>query len=632
MAEQIHYSGPNQGIWDYFNEYVKNPDPQYAVFINGHWGCGKTFFIKKWIDYYNSLSAQKDKTLRPIYVSLYGLKHTSQIADVIKRELYPMLYCKAAKIGKSVLKVVSKIALHTDFDVNQNGSDDIGMDLSLDVLSFLKSDDEEIKPDKLIIFDDLERCLIPIKELLGYINFFVEQCNAHVIIVGDEQNLGTALHDFNEFKEKTIGREFLLETEIESALMAFIEEDPRLDILKDCSFFIQKLFCLSQYNNLRILRQAIYDFKRQLLLLGKEIDKNSILAVRTLLFGFIATYLEYKGPRYKDIDKYLSLPYGEEKKKLKDIILQLNLKYDSLRPYSQCDILCLTYLEIFVGYIKRGTPITSFMESVVFPVTKTRPSWEQLHDWILMSNADFTKVYNLVLKDIRDKSIPDIRTVGNVIVWFCFFDSRGVRILSKITITRLQQIVIRFLEAANDAEELYNLRRAYFDGINILLTREEMSRLQLFIDMFNSHFDRLKESKKNKMIIALENLTDELSKTLIDLAEESMPDHSCTFDMTPMFAMVDTKKVFGSIKKLSNEGRSYFNGFIRNRYKLSYSLEGPFSSFIGEHNSLWKLHELCEQEAKMQKMINQESYARLASSFEEASQRANGEKKHLGRL
>jgi len=63
---------------------------------------------------------------------------------------------------------------------------------------------------------------------------------------------------------------------------------------------------------------------------------------------------------------------------------------------------------------------------------------------------------------------------------------------------------------------------------------------------------------------------------------------------------------------------------------LSYSLEGPFSSFIGEHNSLWKLHELCEQEAKMQKMINQESYARLASSFEEASQRANGETKSFG--
>lgn len=630
MSKQIHYSGPNQGIWDYFNEYVKNPDPQYAVFVNGEWGCGKTFFIKKWIDYYNCLSSQTDKTLRPIYVSLYGLKHTSQITDAINRELYPMLHGKAAKIGRSVLKVVSKIALHTDFDVNQNGSDDLGMNLSLDALSFLKSDDEEIKSDKLIIFDDLERCLIPIKELLGYINYFEEQCHAHVIIVGDEQKLEGALHAFNEFKEKTIGREFCLETEIESALMTFIEEVPRLNILKDCASFIQRLFCLSQYNNLRILRQAIYDFKCQLLLIGKGIEENRALSVRTLMLGFIATYLEYKGPRHKDIDKYLSLPYGEEKQKLKDIILQLNLKYDSLRPYSQCDVLCLTHLGIFVGYIKSGKPITSFMKSVVFPVTKTRPSWEQLYDWLLMSNADFTKVYNLVLKDIRDKSIPDIRTAGSVIVWFCFFDSRGVRTLSETTMKRLKQMVIRFLEAANDAEELYKLRSAYFDGINILMTREEMPKLQLFSHMFNSHFERLKESKKNKMITVLENLTDELSKTLINLSEESMPDHSCTFDMTPMFAMVDTKKVFWGIKKLSNDGRSYFNSFIRNRYKLCYSLGGAFSNFDSEHYNLWKLHELCEQEAKRHKMIIKESYVRLAASFDEASQRANGETKSFG--
>ncbi len=79
MEEQIQYTGPNQGIWDYLNEYVLNPDPQYAVFINGNWGCGKTFFVKNWIVYYNGLSAQEDRTLRPIYVSLYGVRQTSQI-------------------------------------------------------------------------------------------------------------------------------------------------------------------------------------------------------------------------------------------------------------------------------------------------------------------------------------------------------------------------------------------------------------------------------------------------------------------------------------------------------------------------------------------------------------------------
>lgn len=358
--------------------------------------------------------------------------------------------------------------------------------------------------------------------------------------------------------------------------------------------------------------------------MNKELDKSQILVVRSLMFGFIATYLEYKWTGHNDIEKYLSLPYGEEKNKVKDRLIQLNSKYDALRSYSLYDVLSLSYISVFVEYIKSGRPLTSFLQSVIFPVTKIRPSWEQLHDWVTMSNSEFTKTYNLVLRDIHDKKIPDIRTAGSVIIWLCFFDVRGIKILSGTTIKRLQQLVVRFLNEAKGAEELYKLRSAYFDGINILMTREEMPKLELFSDFFNSHFDSLKESKKNKMIVALENLTDDVVKTLIYLAEESMPDHSCTFDMTPMFAFVDTKKVFEGIKQLSNDGRSYFNSFIRNRYKLSYSLGGAFSNFKGEHDNLWQLHELCEKEAKRQKMIIKESYVRLAASFDQASQRANG--------
>lgn len=55
---------------------------------------------------------------------------------------------------------------------------------------------------------------------------------------------------------------------------------------------------------------------------------------------------------------------------------------------------------------------------------------------------------------------------------------------------------------------------------SLLMMREEMPKLQLFSHMFNSHFERLKEAKKNKMITVLENLTDELSKTLINLSEK----------------------------------------------------------------------------------------------------------------
>ncbi len=33
----------NKNIENFLNEYMINPDPQYAVFLKGNWGCGKTF-------------------------------------------------------------------------------------------------------------------------------------------------------------------------------------------------------------------------------------------------------------------------------------------------------------------------------------------------------------------------------------------------------------------------------------------------------------------------------------------------------------------------------------------------------------------------------------------------------------
>ena len=105
---------------------------------------------------------------------------------------------------------------------------------------------------------------------------------------------------------------------------------------------------------------------------------------------------------------------------MKDKLIQLNSKYDALRSFSLYDVLSLSYIGIVVDYIRSGRPLTPSLQRVIFPVTKIRPSWEQLHDWVSMSNPEFIKTYNLVLKDIRDKKIPDIRTAGSVIVWLSF--------------------------------------------------------------------------------------------------------------------------------------------------------------------------------------------------------------------
>lgn len=60
----------NKGIHTYLEEYVKRPDPQFAVLIKGEWGCGKTHFVREWIkDWEQTVN---ENVLEPIYVSLYG--------------------------------------------------------------------------------------------------------------------------------------------------------------------------------------------------------------------------------------------------------------------------------------------------------------------------------------------------------------------------------------------------------------------------------------------------------------------------------------------------------------------------------------------------------------------------------
>lgn len=73
----------NRNILTFLNEYAEIPDPQYAIMLRGAWGCGKTFFIRQWMEQLkNNRDADKLKW-QPIYVSLYGLTTTQQITEQI---------------------------------------------------------------------------------------------------------------------------------------------------------------------------------------------------------------------------------------------------------------------------------------------------------------------------------------------------------------------------------------------------------------------------------------------------------------------------------------------------------------------------------------------------------------------
>ena len=84
----------NEDILNCLNDYLKVSKPGYAVLLKGAWGCGKTYFVKNWIE---TLKAEKNDneqffTLAPIYVSLYGMTSTGQIEEELKRAVSPILH------------------------------------------------------------------------------------------------------------------------------------------------------------------------------------------------------------------------------------------------------------------------------------------------------------------------------------------------------------------------------------------------------------------------------------------------------------------------------------------------------------------------------------------------------------
>lgn len=177
----------NEDILNCLNDYLKVSKPAYAVLLKGAWGCGKTYFIKNWME---ALKAKKNDneeffTLDPIYVSLYGMTSTGQIEAELKRAVSPILHSKAMKMAGKVFKVAISAALRYNIDLNNNDEADMRMECTIDPKALLGSDDPHVKGTRLLVFDDLERSNMNMKDVLGYINYYVEHIGCSVVIVGD---------------------------------------------------------------------------------------------------------------------------------------------------------------------------------------------------------------------------------------------------------------------------------------------------------------------------------------------------------------------------------------------------------------------------------------------------------------
>lgn len=566
----------NAHIHQYLTSYLKRENPQYAVMLNGAWGCGKTFFIRKWKE------SIKSKDIKPIYVSLFGLQTVKEINELINKELHPILTSKATKTIIKTAKVLTGVAIS-----HKLGNDESEMNYSIDLTSLLETDNPKTVGGKIIIFDDMERCHIPPHLLLGYINYFVEICNCHVILVCNNEKLCSwegngsdkkYKDEFRIFEEKTIGIKLTIQPSISEALDFFISEtkyDPK-DFLnrykKDLALFIRESAIL----NLRSVRQAIFDFTDIIRVLD-DTDRNSSeydTVAKDLLFNMIAFYQEARANNYAFVnwqDTLCRFNIGDKK----------NEKYEeynkALNKYRSISLFGLRLFGDIVDKViwpkfKTGQNYCEYIKNQLHkPIRKP---WEiLLHDMTELSNEEFNNIYEQVIDAFSNHEFLSANEIIPATYAIVEAELYGIRSAPQDFCKVIDSTVSALFDKMKNEADFYNLYGTYKVAIQYYSLDSKKSNLwNHFKECFNNNFESRIDSFRNEFTMLLETLTDDDIDKIKNLEFSPAPGVNKTeYHRYSIFKNADQDKVVESIMKLSNKSLHIYWEWLLLRYEVSWN-------------------------------------------------------------
>ncbi|KOR90563.1 P-loop NTPase fold protein [Paenibacillus solani] len=178
--------------------YDNNFNDNLCVLIDGEWGIGKTYTIKKW-------SEDRKEKYDFKYVSVFGKLSIKEVEKDLILQLYEVFNSlqkitdsNMMKIGSNVAKKMAKKFTGIDFNLS-----DLIENISIENIS-----NENSNKKIILCIDDIERKSksIAIKDLLGLIERASN--NFNVILIANSLKLNDDLKDFSDYKEKIIDYEF----------------------------------------------------------------------------------------------------------------------------------------------------------------------------------------------------------------------------------------------------------------------------------------------------------------------------------------------------------------------------------------------------------------------------------------
>lgn len=467
----------NSHITEFLDHYLSKNTNDFAVLITGCWGSGKTYFItqymggKKLIKTKNWLTDSKNKAV--IYVSLFGAKSRDDIEKRIFEILHPFMEDssedKFAQSGLSIIKGLCSF-LPPAKNVANNFCDAL-CHFNDALCKHLRKNKKGVA----IIFDDVERADMPVPELLGYINEYVEHLNLPCILLADKERWNEAnqkqqnhstLHKLSSTQEKVIGKTFQIQTSIDDVLKSWFSdslflEKRLLKILKKNQSVIKDIVFRSGVNNYRSLKHTLLNLEWFVnnTAMVKYLENDEF--ARLFLSEFIALgYSTYIGNL-----KASEIGHSNALDRIKDESITPTTYDNFERTYRGLNFLTSysfnfaeSWINIFRQFFQENIIKTSIVQNVV-----NQEIWFGGHDeyWLskagnffLFNNADGSEAIKAFYTALQKGTIQNANKLYSLYYKLVFFASIGALDESK---EEFQQKILKYAEKNAPKFESYDM-------------------------------------------------------------------------------------------------------------------------------------------------------------------------------
>ena len=403
-------------IEDYLNDYIASERPDFAVMLTGEWGSGKTYWVE---DYIERNLKIKDGKSSAVYVSLNGISGVNRITAAIlgsmNRFLRSRLFKGAIACGTAAVSALS------------NASKDDVLGLFDSGLALLKVNA------KLVVLDDLERCALPLDEVLGYVANLLHD-GVHVLLVGSEGELRNKHKNYDKIKEKIIGRTFRIPENIDVVYDSIVGDISYKQIQSVLSRLRDKLIhdfkSVPNACNYRAFKHAIRDCAYWYRHFSRKIQKNETF-INDFSQRFIALAYETQlGNLKKEIFGERKNPFDEKEPPTEfDMILERHgitlMSFIDTCPY-------LILSEETVARMLFSERITfdainkEILESSYFLEPDKKTEWQRLMDWDTCEDAEVTQLIKIVHGKLEKYEYTIPEEILHVYCLLCHLSEYGV--------------------------------------------------------------------------------------------------------------------------------------------------------------------------------------------------------------